>query len=102
MVWSPPPKTVHGLEIRNANNDVVFSSPDTTWNYLGYFVAPAGEEVTVQIPSAFLVNTIDIQRSYLNQPLARQESVIHKVSYSEAGFRAFGGAVDTAIIVLGR
>jgi len=95
---------VYGVQLRNPQGKVVFDASDTTWNYLGYFTAPANGFASLVIPAAALMDTVQIQVSYLNAPLATQKTFVHTVSYDKATgkFTATGGTVNTAVLVVGR
>lgn len=94
----------YGVQLFNPKGKLVFDSNETTWNFLGYFVAPADGTATLDVPAAALVNSILIQTSYLDAPLSRQETYVHNVTWNENNwrFRATGGTVRTAIFILGR
>ena len=92
----------HGVVIRNRAGVEYFNSSNTTWNFLSYRVVPAGQSLSWKVPEAVLVNEIEIQRSYMNNILGDQESIIAEVNYSGEDFVASGGTVDTAVYVVGR
>lgn len=92
----------HGIQLRNSSGEVFFDTSNTTWNFLSYQVARAGESLQWEVPLVQFCNTVEIQRSYMNTILGDQESYVHNVSFSGTTFNASGGRVDTAIFIVGR
>lgn len=93
----------YGLEIRKANGSKLFSTDDSTWNYVGHFVAPAGQSITKTFPSLALASEVITQRSFVGNPPDNQEAIIHEVApLSGNQVRAYGGSVSTLVVVLAR
>lgn len=92
----------HGIQLRNGSGRVYFDTSNTTWNFLSYQVARAGETLVWDVPLSEFCNTIEVQRSYMNTILGDQESYVHNVAQEGTTFTASEGRVDTAIFIVGR
>lgn len=93
----------YGLEIRRPDGSKLFSTDDSTWNYVGHFIAPANQAVTQTFPSLSLAGEVITQRSFVGNPPDNQEAIIHQVStLTENRVQASGGTVSTLVVVLAR
>ncbi len=96
----------YGLELRNSNGDVFFSTESTTWNFLGSFIANANSQSYSTISALNLVTATLVQRLFVDQAPGNQEAYLHAVSISgttvTASTGTTAGKVKTLIVVLGR
>lgn len=92
-----------GIILRNENNVPFFDTNNmSTWNFLSYMAAPAGQTVSWEVVGLNFFSEVQVFRSFLDYPLGDQESYIHEVTNLGSTFRATGGSVNTAIVVLAR
>lgn len=93
----------YGLEIRKPDGSKMFSTDDSTWNYVGHFIAPANQSVTQTFPSLSLAVEVITQRSFVGNPPDNQEAIIHQAQVLTGNqVRASGGTVATLVVVLAR
>jgi hypothetical protein len=96
----------YGLELRNSNGDVFFSTESTTWNFLGSFIANANSQASTTISAINLVTDTLVQRLFVDQVPGNQEAYLHAVSISgttvTASTGTSSGKVKTLVVVLGR
>lgn len=94
----------YGIELRNSDGSIFYSTELQTWNYLNSFTAAAGQTAYFYAPQIQYVTDIRIQRSALNNPPENQAGILHLHSINTNSYivTAYGGTVDTFIIILGR
>lgn len=95
-----------GIQLRNANNQLFFSTDTITWNYIGSWIADANYTSSRVFNSISLMSEILIQKFFVDTAPGNQEAYVHSVSRSgntvTATSDATHGKVKTLVIVLGR
>lgn len=91
-----------GISLYTPSGLEFFSTKSTTWSYVGSFVARANTTETRTFPALSLIGESIIQRSFLNSVPDNQEAYIHQCDRVGNDVRAYGGNVDTLVVVLAR
>jgi surface antigen len=91
-----------GLRLLNDNGVSYFDTSKTTWNFVKYLVAPEGTDISWEVPEMNNFTDIIISTQLLDALWGGQENYVHTVSRSGDTITATGGAIATAILILGR
>jgi hypothetical protein len=94
----------YGIELKTAEDYIFYSTELQTWNYLTSFTAAAGQTANYYVPQLQYITEFLVQRSALNNPPENQAGIlhIHSINMNNYIATAYGGTVDTFIIILGR
>ena len=91
-----------GISIRDRNGQEYFSTRSSTWSFIGSFIASANENKTVRYEILRHANEVTIQRTFIESPPNSQEAVIHLCERHGEEIVAYGGNVNTLVVVLAR
>ena len=91
-----------GISIFNRQGQEYFSTRSSTWSFIGSFIARAGEAKTVRHDILRHANEVTIQRTFIDSPPDSQEAVIHLCERRGEEVVAYGGNVNTLVVVLAR
>lgn len=96
----------YGVSLRNAQNELFFSTDTITWNYIGSWIADANVTSSNSFSVISLMSEVLIQRFFVDTAPGNQEAYVHAVSRSgttvTATANATNGTVRTLVVVLGR
>ena len=91
-----------GLQLLNDQGVSYFDTSKTTWNFVKYLVAPEGADASWSVPEMNNFTDILISIQLLDALWGGQENYVHTVTRSGDTITATGGAISTAILILGR
>ena len=83
MVTDQPEADQWGVELRDVNGVTKYSTVDTTWNYIGSFLAPAGTVASKSFPGAANFSTNVMRLQYDTIP-GNQDASLHTVTVGTA------------------
>ncbi len=93
---------LHGLDLVNPDGSIAYSTTEVSWSQVGFFVAPANKETSIDLPGAGGLELATMQFPVYMNDMEGIAVKAHEVTISGTKITASGGEAASSILVLGR
>lgn len=91
----------HGINLYDANSQLIYSTTDVTWNQVDFFRVEGGSTATKSYPVIIGKESLIVQM-FIDPPPTNRKALAHTVVVSNGTVSVTGGSEATYILVLMR